>query len=79
MCLGLPLKVIEINDKEAIGEVEGIKRKIRVDLVPKVKINDYVMVHAGFAIDIIDEKTAKESAEAFMEVERAVENNETED
>jgi len=71
MCLGVPLKIIEINGNEAIGEMNGIKKKIRVDLLKELKINDYVMVHAGFALEIMQEEDAKDTLEAILEVHKA--------
>lgn len=75
MCLGVPLKIISINEKEAIGEFNGVKSKIRMDLIPDANINDFVMVHAGFGIEIIDETTAKETIDMLMEIEELM--NET--
>ena len=69
MCLGIPLKVIEINGMEAIGEMNGVKNKIRIDLLPKLKLGDYVMVHAGFGIEIVDDTLARETIETLMEIE----------
>jgi len=69
MCLGIPLKVIEINGMEAIGEMNGVKNKIRVDLLPKLKLGGYVMVHAGFGIEIVDDTLARETIETLMEIE----------
>lgn len=74
MCLGLPLTIVEINEKNAVAEMNGIKRNIRIDLVPNVKIGDYVMVHAGFAIEIISEKDAAETIDAIMQVEEVIGN-----
>lgn len=68
MCLGIPLKVVEINDKKALGEINGIKREIRIDLLKNVKLGDYVMVHAGFAIEIMDEKNAKITLDEMNEM-----------
>ncbi len=51
MCLAIPLKLVEIEGKEALGEALGMKRKIRVDFIKEPKLGDYVMVHAGFAIE----------------------------
>lgn len=68
MCLALSLKVVEIKGNEAIGEMNGIRRNIRVDLLSKVKVGDYVMVHAGFALDVIQEELAKETMKAIEEV-----------
>jgi len=71
MCLAMPLHVAEINGKNAFCETEGLRREIRIDFVPRVKVGDYVIVHAGFAIEIIDPKRAKENIEAMMEVYNA--------
>lgn len=69
MCLAIPLKIVEINGKEAVGERSGIKRKIRLDFIENPKIGEYVIVHAGFAIERMDEKTAEENISAAEEVE----------
>ena len=53
MCLGLVMKVEEINSKEAICDYFGNKRNIRIDVINDVKIGDYLLVHAGFAISIL--------------------------
>ena len=76
MCLGIPLKIIEINGMEAIGEMNGVKNKMRIDLLPKVKLNDYVMVHAGFGIEIINDALAKETIETLMELEAVMDEGE---
>jgi len=76
MCLGIPLKIIEINGMEAIGEMNGVKNKMRIDLLPNVKLNDYVMVHAGFGIEIINDTLAKETIETLMELEAVMDEGE---
>lgn len=68
MCLAIPLKVIETDGKNAVGEVGGVKRRIRVDFLPDVKPGDYVIAHAGFAIEKLDEARAKENLETILEV-----------
>lgn len=75
MCLGIPLRVISINGNTAVGEMNGIERKIRIDLVPNVKLENYVMVHAGFAIEIIDYEAAKETLDIMKELEESLEQN----
>lgn len=73
MCLGVPLKITSIeNSSEAIGEMNGIKKKIRIDLLPNIKCGEYVMVHAGFALEKIDEVLAKDTMDALEEVRRAM-------
>ena len=51
MCLAIPLQLIEINGSTAVGEAMGMRREIRVDFIDKPRIGDYVIVHAGFAIE----------------------------
>lgn len=75
MCLGLPLRIVEINGKEATGELNGIKRKVRVDLIENLNIGEYVMVHAGFAIEKIEEADALETLEIVDELEKAAGSN----
>lgn len=70
MCLAIPLKITKINGMDAVGERDGIRRKIRVDFIREPKVGDYVIVHAGFAI----ERLKKEQAEADMAAAREVEN-----
>jgi hydrogenase expression/formation protein HypC len=73
MCLGVPLKIVSIeNNKEAIGEMNGIKKKIRIDLLSDIKCGEYVMVHAGFALEKIDETLAKDTMDALEEVRKMV-------
>lgn len=72
MCLGIPLKIISIEDKEAMGEIKGIKRSVRLDFIKDIAIGDYVMCHAGFAINKMEENFARESMEAYMEVIEAM-------
>ncbi len=50
MCLAIPGKIIEIQGEKAIADFQGIKKEINISLVP-AKIGDWVMVHAGFAIE----------------------------
>lgn len=60
MCLAVPMKVVEVKDNTARVEVGGTQRTIGLDIIePKPKIGDYVIVHAGFAINIIDEQEAQ--------------------
>ena len=67
MCLAIPGKIIEIeSDKQhaLIDYGEGTQRKANISLV-QVKKGDYVLVHAGFAIQVIDKKEALETLELF--------------
>ena len=68
MCLAVPLKLIEIDGKNAVGESMGMQRKLRVDFSPEPKIGDYVIVHAGFAIERLPEEQALEDIAAWEEI-----------
>ena len=72
MCLAIPLKLVEINDKTAVGEAMGMRREIRVDFIDRPQIGDYVIVHAGFAIERLPERQALDDLEAWEEVRNAL-------
>ena len=72
MCLAVPLRLIEINGNDAIGEAMGLQRAVRVDFIPDPKIADYVMVHAGFAIERLEEEQALEDLETWEELRSAL-------
>jgi hydrogenase expression/formation protein HypC len=68
MCLGVVGRIEEINGEMAMVEIMGVRREISIVLVPEIKIGEYVMIHAGFAINPIDEEAAKETEELLKEV-----------
>lgn len=72
MCLAIPLKLVEINGNDAVGERDGIRREVRVDFIPQPQVGDYVIVHAGFAIEKLRKEQAEEDLAAFREVEEAL-------
>lgn len=63
MCLAVPSKIIEINDMVAKVDVDGVIRETSIMLLDDIKIGDYVIVHAGFAINKIDEQAALQTLE----------------
>ena len=62
MCLAIPGKIIKINKETALADFFGIQKEINVSLV-EVKVGDYVIVHAGFAIEKTDKKSAMKTYE----------------
>ena len=68
MCLAIPLKIVSIKGKMGIGELGGVKRKVSLILLDKVKIGEYVLLHAGFAISKIETKEAEELLQLFREM-----------
>ena len=68
MCLAIPAKVIEkADDGLATVNILGVTRGISLDLTPQAEMGDYVLVHAGFAIEIIDEATAQETIDLIRQ------------
>lgn len=71
MCLAIPAEVIEIQENDlAVVEAGGAKKRISLSLVDDARVGDYVLVHAGFAIEIVDEQEAKKTMELFEELAR---------
>lgn len=75
MCLAIPLKIIEINGKEAQAESMGMTRKVRIDFIENPKVGEYVIVHAGFAIERLPEEQALEDLGEWEEIERVLREN----
>ena len=70
MCLAIPGKIVDIDSNKEHATIDygdGTKRKANVILVD-AKIGDYVLVHAGFAIQVLDEKEAQETLDLFREM-----------
>ncbi len=68
MCLAIPGKIISLNKKLAKVNFNGVTRDVAMDLLPEAKIGDYVLVHAGFAIERVDERQALETIKIFEEI-----------
>ena len=68
MCLAIPAKVIEIKgDLAKVDFGEGVQREVNIMLV-KAKVGEYVLVHAGYAIQVLDEKAAEETLNLWNEI-----------
>jgi hydrogenase expression/formation protein HypC len=78
MCLAVPGKIVKIlNELTARVDLAGVERDVSLELVPEAGEGDYVLVHAGFAIQVIDEEEAQKSLELFkelMELEEGIRN-----
>ena len=72
MCLAVPLKLKEINGNDAIGERDGVTRSLRVDFIENPQVGDYVIVHAGFAIERVAADQAESDLAAAAELEAAI-------
>lgn len=71
MCLGVPLKIVEIKEGNmAIADMGGSTLEISTIFTPEVKVGDYVLVHAGFSISILSNEEAEEIISALEELEK---------
>ena len=68
MCLGLPAKVLSIDGNNSNVEMMGVTSTISIELLENVKIGDFVLVHAGCAIQILDQEEALKTIEIFQEI-----------
>ncbi|HID57146.1 TPA: HypC/HybG/HupF family hydrogenase formation chaperone [Candidatus Poribacteria bacterium] len=72
MCMAVPMRVIQINGDFGVVELGGVRREVSLQLVEDVRENDYVIVHAGFAIEKLDEEAARETLELFRQMEEVM-------
>ena len=75
MCLAIPSRITEINDNMGVIDVAGVRREVSLLLVENPQVGDWVIVHAGFAIQIIDEATAQESLRYLREAAQLLAEN----
>ena len=73
MCLAVPMKVVSIEGEVAQAEVEGVKYKVALTLTPDVGLGDYVMVHAGFAIEKVNTEEAQETLSLLRQMAQPIE------
>ncbi|GBE15797.1 MAG TPA: HypC/HybG/HupF family hydrogenase formation chaperone [Proteobacteria bacterium] len=75
MCIAVPGKIISIDDVNmAIVDYGGVTKSASLDLIPEAAVGDYVLVHAGFAINRLDEEEAMETMKLFDEYMGIVKN-----
>ena len=68
MCLAIPAQVIELKDDGlATVDILGVTRDISLDLAPQAGVGDFVLVHAGFAIEVVDPDYAQETIDLIMQ------------
>lgn len=67
MCLAIPSKIVKIVNNIGIIDIDGVQREVSLLLLEDVKVGEYVLVHAGFAIQKIDEAAAMESLKILRE------------
>jgi len=68
MCLAIPTLIRAIDGQQAEVEIGGVRRTISLTLTPEAQVGDYVVVHTGFAISVLDEEDAQETLRMFAEM-----------
>jgi hydrogenase expression/formation protein HypC len=68
MCLAVPGKILSLDGFRGIIEIGGMKREVFMQLIPDAKVGDYVLIHAGCAIETIDEEEAAKTLELIKEL-----------
>jgi len=68
MCLAIPALIRSIEGYQGEVEIGGVKRVVSLQLVPEAKVGDYVLIHTGYAISVVDEKEAQETLRLLIEL-----------
>jgi hydrogenase expression/formation protein HypC len=68
MCLAIPALIKSISGKEAEAEIGGISRRVSLWLTPEAKVGDYVLIHTGYAINVLDQEEALETLQLLEEL-----------
>lgn len=68
MCLGIPMRIVKRHGDEGFVEAGGLRRKANLSFMKNARIGDYVIVHAGFAIERVDEREAKKTLKALKDL-----------
>ncbi|MCZ3364482.1 MULTISPECIES: HypC/HybG/HupF family hydrogenase formation chaperone [Methanobacterium] len=68
MCIAAPAQIVEINDNVAVVDFGGVRQNAKLDLVEDVEVGRYVLVHSGYAIEVLSDQEAKDSLEAWEEL-----------
>jgi len=68
MCLAIPARILKIEGNLAQVDMAGVKREADVRMVSNVRVGEYVLIHAGFAIEKIEEKDAEETLRLLREI-----------
>ena len=69
MCLAIPMRVIKKNSQFAWVKTGGLTRQVNIQMVPRVKLGDYVIVHAGFAIEVINREAAVQTLSLLDQIQ----------
>jgi hydrogenase expression/formation protein HypC len=68
MCLAIPALITEIDGEQAVVDIEGVTRDISLQLTPDARVGDYVLLHTGYAISVIDAAEAEETLKLLRQM-----------
>ena len=68
MCLAVPARILEVDGQEADVDFGGVQRRVSLLFVPEAKVGEYVVVHTGFALNVLDEEEAMETLKLFAKL-----------
>ena len=68
MCLAVPARIVELEGDRAVVDAMGNRWKAKTTLLPEAKVGDLVLIHAGFAISLVDEEEAKKTWQLLAEI-----------
>jgi hydrogenase expression/formation protein HypC len=71
MCLAIPALIKSIKGQQAVADIDGVTREISLQLTPEAKVGDYVLLHTGYAISVIDTVEAEETLKLLKEISEA--------
>ena len=73
MCLAIPARIVELEGDRAVVDAMGNRWRAKTTLLPEAKIGDLVLIHAGFAISLVNEEEAKETWELLAQIDNFIE------
>jgi hydrogenase expression/formation protein HypC len=71
MCLAIPALIKSINGHQAVVDIDGVTREVSIMLTPEARVGDYVLLHTGYAINVIDAAEAEETLKLLRQMSEA--------
>ena len=68
MCLAIPALIKSIDGHQAMVDIDGVTREVSLQLTPEARVGDYVLVHTGYAINVLDQKEAEETLALLRQI-----------
>ncbi len=68
MCLAIPALVKSISGSKGVVEIDGVTREVSLQLTPEARVGDYVLLHTGYAINVVDAAEAEETLKLLRQI-----------